>query len=322
MVRREIRSNHSWTSLFQHTIANGNVIWEWNRVSLAELSKKITNPFWVEVLEAVSKISDNIDMDSGFLNRSGLWYSNVTRYKTSCIVACHNKGLRYISDLLNVQGQVQSFEQIKTVFGIPGSYLDYMGLIKSIPSEWRTKTFKNKAEYPIIHPQVEVMICKQRGAKYLNNILLQKKLEKVKNSWENSWETKFGQINWPKIYDTICKSSSVYYHMLSYKIITQIVVTNILLYRIGIRNSPFCSRCKNCRETIEHKFWYCKEVNNFWKTIEDFINRLDIFEGMVSLTRNNAILGSSVSMVMNQVIATGKSMITREMNLNINLFVN
>ena len=86
-VRREIRSNHSWTSLFQHTIANGNVIWEWNRVSLAELSKKITNPFWVEVLEAVSKISDNIDMDSGFLNRSGLWYSNVTRYKTSCIVA-------------------------------------------------------------------------------------------------------------------------------------------------------------------------------------------------------------------------------------------
>ena len=48
-----------------------------------------------------------------------------------------------------------NLEEIKTVFGMPGSYLDYMGLMSSIPSEWRIKTVKPRAEYPIFHPQVE-----------------------------------------------------------------------------------------------------------------------------------------------------------------------
>ena len=63
---------------------------------------------------------------------------------THFVLVCtwHKKGFRYINDLVNEQGQIQSFEQIKTQFVIPGSYLDYMGLMQSIPSEWRIKTVK------------------------------------------------------------------------------------------------------------------------------------------------------------------------------------
>ena len=109
----------------------------------------------------------------------------------------------------------------------------------------------------------------------------------------------------------------MYYHMLSYKIITRIV-----LYRIGIENSPFCSRCKECRETIEHKFWHCKEVNDFWKSIVDLVNDLNVFQGMVSLTCDKVILGSSVSIVENRVIDVGKGMIARKVKLSVNLFIN
>ena len=243
-VRREMLSNHSWTTLFQEKISKGSYLWERNSDSLKKNGEKIKNPFWTEVLQAFASVSRGIKIDVENMNRCSLWFSEVTKHKTTCINAWKRKGLCYLSDVVNEMGDILTFQQTKQTYQLCGSYLDYVGLIGSLSREWKFLPKKVRAEYPVIHPQVQVVLSKENGAKYLYNVILQNKTKNLSNSWELEWEIKYGEINWPEVYRAIHQKSSVYYHVLSYKIITQTVATNRLLHAMGIRSSPICSRCK------------------------------------------------------------------------------
>ena len=75
-VRREIQSNHSWTSLFQRMVSGERNIWERNSESLMILAQEISNPFWAEVLIAYAKVTEGLDIDLDDVNRCSLWYSD------------------------------------------------------------------------------------------------------------------------------------------------------------------------------------------------------------------------------------------------------
>ena len=49
---------------------------------------------------------------------------------------------------------------------------------------------------------------------------------------------------------------------------------------------------------------------------------LNVFQGTASLTCDKVILGSSVNIVKNRVIDVGKSMIAKQVNLSVDLYVN
>ena len=319
-VRREIQPTHSWTSLFQDTVSDGKFIWEMNGDSLANLAKKISNPFWAEVLRAFANVSRGIDIDVADMSRCSLWYSDKTKHKTTCIDAWRRKGLCYLSDIVDDEGQILSFQNVKQIYQIGGSYLDYTGLVRSLPREWKSVPRKVRADYPIIHPQVEFVLSKEKGAKYLYDVILHMKTKSFGNTWEICWERKYGPINWSEIYWSIYKKSSVYYHMLCYKIITQIVATNRMLHVMGIKSSPLCNRCKLYTETIEHKFWFCCEVNKFWKDIADCINNLNIMSD-ITFSSKKVILGVSDDIVVNRIISIGKSVISKYENINVQIFI-
>ena len=71
-VRREIRSNHSWTALFKYIVDDNSCIWERNTQSVMEMSKQIVNTFWSEVLGAFSTLIRGIHLDLDKLSRYGL----------------------------------------------------------------------------------------------------------------------------------------------------------------------------------------------------------------------------------------------------------
>ena len=320
-IRREIKSNHSWTSLFQYSIAKGRFFWEMNGSSLTLFSNNISNLFWVEVFRAFASLSKAIEINVHDLNRCGLWFSDMTRNTNTCNKAWLRKGMKYISDIIDSRGEILSFQEAKQSFGITGSFLDYVGLTRSLPDSLRSGTKKARAEYPIMHPQIETDLRKEKGAKYLYDIMLSKQTKSLKNTWEKMWETMYGDINWPEVYRSIYNDTSVYYHVLSYKVITQIVATNRILYQMGLHDSPICSRCRVGIETIKHKFWECRFVREFWNSIETFIDDLDVITGEVRLCPKKVFLGVPNDSVMNLVISIGKSLIAKQGNLNINQFV-
>ena len=113
---------------------------------------------------------------------------------------------------------------------------------------------------------------------------------------------------------------SVNYHVLSYKIITQIVATKSL-YLMGIEDSPVCSRCRAYVETIERKFWYCRDVIKLWENTGNFIDGLSVMSSRLIFTPMKIILGVPEDTVINQVIAVGKNMIAKNSSLNIDLLI-
>ena len=320
-VRREIKSSHSWTSLFLDSVAKGRFFWEMNSRSLTYFSKSIANLFWAEVLTAYASLSNAIEIDVDNMNRCGLWYSDLTGYKNTRNNAWFKRGMRYISDIIDTCGKIISFEKAKQVYNINGSFLDYMGLIRSLPDSLKSASNKVRAEYPVIHPQLEIVLQKEKGAKYLYDIMLVKKTRSLKNPWERTWEQQYGEINWDETYRTIFNKTSVYYHVLSYKIITRIAATNRMLYQMGINDSPICSRCRVGTETLRHKFWDCSYVNEFWEKIANFINDLHVIRSRVQFTSKKIFLGVPDNAIINLVTSKGKSMIVKVANLCIDQFI-
>lgn len=61
---------------------------------------------------------------------------------------------------------------------------------------------------------------------------------------------------------------------LQYRINHHILTTNVHLFRLGITESPYCSLCNDEIETIEHAFWDCYKIQEFYNTLEYFIDAL------------------------------------------------
>ena len=49
-----------------------------------------------------------------------------------------------------------------------------------------------------------------------------------------------------------------------FRLLHRIIGVNSFLFRLHLINSPLCSFCNLENETIEHLFWDCPIVSNFW----------------------------------------------------------
>ena len=78
-----------------------------------------------------------------------------------------------------MHGRILTFEQFKQIYGINGSYSDCMGLIRSLPKEWLSSPDKRRAEYPVTHPQIELVLSRERGANHLYRLILANKTNAV-----------------------------------------------------------------------------------------------------------------------------------------------
>jgi hypothetical protein len=88
------------------------------------------------------------------------------------------------------------------------------------------------------------------------------------------WERKYG-LNIDKTYWKMALSATQEERarLLQWKILHNIFPTNILLHKMKIKES---NRCSYCEETdyLEHFFWKCIHLKDYWKKIEGIIYKL------------------------------------------------
>ena len=85
------------------------------------------------------------------------------------------------------------------------------------------------------------------------------------------WDRKFGvDINkyW-KIPYTCTKETRL--HVLQYKLFHNIYPTNILLNKMNIKPNNKCSNCVSEVDYLEHFFYLCPKVFEFWKEVKNDI---------------------------------------------------
>ena len=94
---------------------------------------------------------------------------------------------------------------------------------------------------------------------------------KSKEKWEQSFDNT--ELKWTLIYNIPVKCcNNTKMHWFQYRILHRILATNDLLMKYKIRDDNICSFCKREPEKLEHLFWYCEVVQNFWNKIEFLIN--------------------------------------------------
>ena len=164
-VRREITGNHDWCILFKQEIPRGRFIWERNSSSLRRMARNTSNDFWAEVMLAMAQYDKSISVDIDDIGRHSVWFSNHTKFKNCEIKSWKQKGIVYINDLVKDNGELLSFEEAKNVYGFDGTMLDYLGLVQSLPIEWKSRQRVNKDMNPIIHPNIQSILNHKQGNK-------------------------------------------------------------------------------------------------------------------------------------------------------------
>lgn len=315
-VRRYMLSQNSWTTLVDLKIGDGSFFWDRNAVSLRILASRVQSKFWQDVIKSVALFRENYNINIEEISSCNLWFSDVTKYTENMEVTWHRRGLRCLNDILDLNGNILDFENLKNLYGIRGTQFSYNMLLSSIPRQWRLMN-KQKCICPNIHPAMQFIMSQLKGAKHIYDVLLRRMHVGHVNKWERTWEAQLGVNQWTKTYKNICKATkSTQYRSLHYKIITRTVVTNVLLSQMRLKDTTMCLRCDISHETIYHKFWECRHVRQFWCSVHQWLVECGATGVTTEFNGKQIMFGHGSSDFINHVIIVGKSILQKGNNLS------
>ena len=114
----------------------------------AQLHTAIDNPFWKDLLVSWASYCEILKTDIiKEILASSIWYNstcNLIRGRTFFINNWFNKGVKFISDLLDRKSNIYEFQTSKDIYGLRGTFLDYQALIAKISNRWKNIINENK----------------------------------------------------------------------------------------------------------------------------------------------------------------------------------
>ena len=318
-IRRYITKQGVWKSMVNEITGKNIEFWQLGQTALRKKVPHIKNQFWREVLSALADFRDVYMLDEHQLSASAIFFSDVTKFKCTWIKEWHERGVRTLNDLLKFDGTLLTHEEMKQMYNVQGTFLDFNALINSLPVEWRKTNGKRKLIEPIMDPVISYIISKDTGISHLSKVLLEGKSKHIANIWEGAWESRQIETNWENTYSRL-KDTPVQYRNTRYKVITRIVGTNSLLKKMKIRDTDACGYCM-VRENIEHKFWYCRKVQTFWNSLKRWLISKQLEELTDKISIQGIILGGDDCIILNHVISVGIHMIYSQKQLSVALLL-
>ncbi len=198
------------------------------------------------------------------------------------------------------------FEDENTIKDISGfnnftrvDQMKYYGLISAIPKQWRKMIRENGLKY---HDKLEYGINLLNGFTPLDKII-------SKNVY--LWYIEHGSIEpvsqhyFKRVFnmsDVECSNLFLLpfkatldtkLRWFQYRVVHNILPTNVWLKKIGIINSDLCTFCQSDKETVKHLFVECNKVTDFWQQIQNkwaILRDLDTFSicyGMLDCGNDN-----------------------------------
>ena len=275
-VRRLLQQdNQGWKQLFDKTICKVSLISKLGSSWLEELSYKTTNPFWRNVFNSYIKVTSLIRINSNQnILDSPLWYNPHLFPVKLHLTNWSKAGIIYIKDIVNDEGTVLSFDQLKTKFKTTKIViLEYYRVQKAV----RQFIEQNKRDdnfiqvNPSIPFQINIIYKSKKGTKDFQKIQDKETLEmKFKNKWMSNLNINIDNTSWKNIFLIAHKTiKDNYYRYFQYRIIHRILGIKNLLKKMNIAQDDKCGLCETHSETLEHLFLDC-EIS------KDFLNQLFI----------------------------------------------
>ena len=304
--------NTPWRTLFQCTIHfEIEKICSLRPEYILSLKRKTGNKFWLHTFDAwhhvlrVQKI-----VTSEHLHRTPLWYYSKISSEVLYLPSWYAKAITIISDLLDDTGSFMSREQLRIKYNFDNiDFLSYLRVKQSVQKflkECKIDDTETLAR-PFIPHHINVIFKSKKGARDFYESLQadQKNNHIMKQSWNKDLNTFINEGQWNLIFrvrfKTLQNNSLIWFQL---KILYRILGTNQYLHKIGLSDSPLCSRCNTTSESILHLLSQCNESRIFWISLENLIykkikfrikfNDSNIIHGYLSIDQNNIPLNTLI----------------------------
>ena len=260
-----------------------------------EIQSRCTNKFWWDVLEAWKNfISQLVPKSASGIMGICIWNNGNIKINNSPVFyrRWYNKNIHFIRDLIGENGLLLTYEQFQEKYNARTNFVEFMGIRTSIEAYIRRFHIQLGAEslfncnWPF---NCKLIMKSLKGSKDIYAALTCKTI--VPTS-QPKWEQVFGNthLDWKLIYSIPAKCChNTKMHWFQIRIVHRIIATNDLLLKMKLRQNNLCSFCNLDHEKIEHLFWHCHVVNQFWDSMEQWI--FDKCHYMVNFNKHRAIFG-------------------------------
>ena len=215
----------------------------------------------------------------------------------------YDKHIYFIKDLMKDNGTLMDAQTFCDKYEIRVIFLEYLGVRMAIENFIRTNQIITEMCSPhnIYLPfNIKEIFKSKKGCKDMYRVFNTKSItSKRQQKWNNIFENV--NLNWKIIYKlpaTSCNNTKL--HWFQYRILHRIIATNDLLYKQLIKQDDLCSFCGLLTEKIEHLFWHCNVVVEFWESIERwFFERIQF---SLNIDKQTAIFGITFNRHFNKPI--------------------
>ena len=292
-VKRLVEGNGKWQKLFETMQGlNKKHMWQLDQQSLLDIEKRISKFFWRNVIAHwryfITLHPYEVDLRKIPIFGSNLLNNDNLLMKRSSFEA---EGLIYFNDLFDANGNLYGYENFVNSFAVNINFVDFYSLMHSIPRNYRTL---DKIEIPhdyCCEPLGVILItskvCKNTYQTMVSKLDFQRMHTE---KWNITFRKVISNFDWEYYYSIIFKCTiDTKMRSFQYRLLLRAIVTNKYLYFCKLSQTDKCYFCEVNTETIEHLFWHCSIVKNFWfKVFEKFKNVLNVSE---ILKDENVLLG-------------------------------
>lgn len=186
------------------------------------------------------------------------------------------RGLRKIGDLYK-ERQLMSFQELVEKYNISRKHFFKYLQVRSFLYASQNQKF----DIPSLS-SLEEQVTKDGSAKGLISAFYDLLLSGSRVSsigrleaWRNDIKEVISLEDWTRICEDAQKSSvNTRLRMLQYKWLMRVYITPVLLHKFDNNIPDICTKCNECKGTLYHCIWECREIMAFWKEVKHVIDEI------------------------------------------------
>ena len=265
------------------------------------------HPFYYSALKTYENISEECCQKFENLISVPIWFNRILR--TNFDAEISNAGFNFIKDLFPENLPIANFNGLRN-----GKIRKLRNIINKIPQIWGEKILRSEFKFTTIIPEQVINI--ENHDLYLKNITSKQFYDQL---IQYKMKIPIGLLYWVEEYDLTefdiktgfifarkC-SKSTFDHAFQYKIMTQILPTNVYLSRYRVVDSDLCSKCDAMPDTIQHRLMQCQLLVPFVDKIFNFLNHQCQIEEPITI--KNYLFGLLKNPALNQSLLELKKLI-------------
>ena len=265
---------------------------------------KISNRFWKDVFQSYYDLRKLVEKDNHLFEP--LWYNNafLINGKTLGFNEWIRRGIFFTYDLMNENGNLHSYNEFCYKFNFFPPFTIYYGIISCIRKKgWQFDMNLFQQNQPHFPAHIRILFKNHRGSRdfydlFIRNFYFKPKSEK---KWENEFQHEESSLWWESVNLNIKKlSNDCILKWFQYRITHRILGTNLLLHKIGLKDSNLCDFCQNFSESIPHLFIDCIFSMTLWSNVKIWLQsqfHINVNFGRKEILFNAQDQGNSLNVI-------------------------